>query len=259
MRLHVEELGAGHPVIILHGLFGSGDNWRPQAKHLSEQNRVVLVDLRNHGKSPHGDEMSMAAMATDVEDTLEALGLGRVGILGHSLGGKVAMECVLRNPSNYSGMVVVDIAPRIYPVRHTEIIQGMRAVADAEAGSRREADSVLAAYVKEERVRAFLLKSYDTSSQAVRGWRINIDAVEHEYDQIRGGLSDQLLEASYSGPALFIAGELSDYLQVEDEEAIGRLFPKARFESIAQAGHWVHAEQPDSFLKLLDGFQDAWS
>ena len=259
MRLHVEELGAGHPVIVLHGLFGSGDNWRPQAKHLSEQNRVVLVDLRNHGKSPHGAEMSIAAMATDVEDTLDALGLGRVGILGHSLGGKVAMECVLRNPTSYSGMVVVDIAPKTYPVRHTEILQGMRAVADAKAGSRRDADSVLAEYVTEDRVRAFLLKSYDTSSHGERGWRINIDAVEHEYDHIRGGLSDQVLENTYSGPALFIAGELSDYLQVEDEQAIGKLFPEARFETIAQAGHWVHAEQPAAFLKLLDGFRHAWS
>ncbi len=258
MRLHVEELGDGHPVVILHGLFGSGDNWRPQANHLSKYNHVVLVDLRNHGRSPHRSEMSMQAMACDVEDTVQSLGLERVGILGHSLGGKVAMECVLRNPSAYSGMVVVDIAPRSYPVRHLEIIQGMRAVAGAEPGSRREADSVLAQYVNEARVRAFLLKSYDTSSQGGHGWRINIDAVEHEYEHIRGGLSEGLGDACYYGPTLFIGGELSDYLQVEDQERIRQLFPKAEVETIADAGHWVHAEQPERFLKLIDGFRHAW-
>ncbi|TVR87014.1 MAG: alpha/beta fold hydrolase [Spirochaetaceae bacterium] len=259
MRLHVEELGIGPPVLFLHGLFGSGDNWRPQAKHLSKHNHVVLVDLRNHGRSPHAPEMSLELMASDIEDTVQSLGFDRIGILGHSLGGKVAMECVLRNPSGYSGMVVVDIAPKRYPVRHMEIIHGMRAVAVAEPGSRRDADSVLAEYVSEARVRAFLLKSYDTSSQGVKSWRINIDAVEHEYEHIRGGLSENLGEACYHGPALFIGGELSDYLQPEDHERICQLFPKAQVESIADAGHWVHAEQPERFLKVLDGFRDAWS
>jgi esterase len=259
MRLHAEELGTGSPVVILHGLFGSGDNWRPQAKFLSKRHRVVLVDLRNHGKSPHDPKMSMSAMARDVEDTLEALGLGRVGIVGHSLGGKVAMECALRNPSTYSGIVVVDIAPKTYPVHHAEIVHGMRAVATAEAGSRREADSVLAEYVGEERIRAFLLKSYNSSVQGEKGWRINIDAIEKEYEHIRGGLSESLADAQYSGPTLFIGGEWSDYLQTEDEEDIRQRFPQVMFEVIPQAGHWVHAEQPEAFLKVLNGFRHAWS
>lgn len=258
MRLHVQELGIGSPVVVLHGLFGSGDNWRPLAKQLSEHNRVVLIDLRNHGESPHDLDMSMAAMASDVEETVEALELGQVGILGHSLGGKVAMECALKSPSSYSGVVVVDIAPKTYAVRHTEILQGMRAVADAAAGSRREADEALSNYVREKRVRAFLLKSYDTSSQG-RGWLINVEAIEHEYDHIRGGLSEELCTSQYTGPALFIRGELSDYLQAEDEHNILQLFPKAQFETIPQAGHWVHAEQPESFFQLIDGFRHAWS
>ncbi|MFP4011135.1 MAG: alpha/beta fold hydrolase, partial [Spirochaetaceae bacterium] len=255
---------------VLHGLFGSGDNWRSSARVFSRKARVVLVDMPNHGMSPHTDDMRYPSMAESVRGLIEELGLGGSFVLGHSMGGKAAMALALRHPEVVRGLVVVDIAPRDYPPGHLEIIAGMREVAAASPSSRSEADRILARRVQNSAIRAFLLESLvrggdggaaagdggDGGAGAGAGdggyrWALNIDAIASCYEHLTSWPS---LQGHYEGPALFIAGGRSSYVGPEDTPEIERLFPRARLESIDNAGHWLHVEQRQVFTELVLDF-----
>lgn len=259
--LHYQEIGDGAPLIILHGLFGSGDNWRSIARQLGDQARVFAVDMPNHGNSPHTDDMSYPAMADAVYELIVALDLGSAFVLGHSMGGKAGMALALAHPNAVRGLIVADIAPKSYPQRHHEIIAAMKEVAAATPSSRGEAEEILAKRIPSKSVRAFLLKSLrkrdggnaSQSREADAGyhWALNIDGISECY---AGLTSWPDIDGAYDGPSLFIAGGTSDYVDPEDITDIQRLFPHAVLESIDEAGHWLHVEQRRTFTDLVRGF-----
>lgn len=251
VQLHHRVTGNGEPVILLHGLFGSLDNLNGVARRLAESRQVHALDLRNHGQSPHVSNMSYAAMAGDVLGYMDDQGLARAALLGHSMGGKTAMELALRHPDRVSRLIVADIAPVAYPRHHDSILAGLRAVTPSRIGSRREADAILADHVPELAVRQFLLKNLVRKGPDHFVWRMNLDVIERCYDRLVGG---QDIDASYEGPVLFIKGGDSDYLQNRHRQTVERLFPRARLRVIPGTGHWLHAEKPDLFATLCERF-----
>jgi esterase len=252
LLLEAAEYGAGPPLAILHGLFGSGRNWASIAKRLAERHRVIAFDLRNHGASPRAETMAYAEMAEDVRASLRALGYRRTALLGHSMGGKVAMLAALSDPGSVDRLIVADIAPVAYRPRHLGMVQAMRGLDLAAIGRRAEADAALAASVPDPAERGFLLQNLIFEGGAAR-WRINLEAIEREMSVLVGfpPLSPGTV---YDGPALFIGGGRSDYLRPEHEPEIRRLFPNARIARIPEAGHWLHAETPQAFLDLVEPF-----
>lgn len=255
VRLAAVEYGAGPPVAILHGLFGSGRNWATIARRLAARHRVIALDLRNHGASPWAESMDYGEMAADVLATLAALGCPRAALIGHSMGGKTAMIAALADPATVERLVVVDIAPVVYQPHHLGLVQAMRALDLTAIGRRAEADRRLAAAVPDPAERGFLLQNLIFESGEPPRWRINLDAIERELPAL-GDFPAPPADAAYRGPALFVAGSRSDYVLPADEPEIRRLFPRARLVRIAEAGHWVHAEQPQALLDALAPFLD---
>jgi esterase len=256
VRLAAVEYGEGPPLAILHGLFGSGRNWAGIAQRLAAHHRVIALNLRNHGASPWAETMEYAEMAEDVRATLNASGHRRYALLGHSMGGKVAMMAALGHGAEVERLVVVDIAPACYPPRHLAYVRAMRALDLGAVKRRAEADARLAPAVGEAAERAFLLQNLVFPSAAGGGearWRINLATIERAMPGLSGFPSPPPA-ASYRGPALFVAGGRSDYLRPEHEAEIRRLFPNARIARIADAGHWLHAERPQAFLDIVEPF-----
>ena len=245
--LHHTVEGDGPPLVVAHGLFGSGRNWGAIAGRLSDIRRVVTVDVRNHGESLQSDDHSYAAQAEDLAEVIEAQG-GRADVLGHSMGGKAAMVLALGHPERVASLVVADIAPRAYDHSQREMIEAMRAVDLSAVERRSDADAQLADHVADPAVRAFLLQSLDVAG---RRWRLNLDALDAAMDDLVGWPEP---EGRYDGPALFLRGGASRYVADEDLPAIRRLFPEARVETIADAGHWLHAEAPRPFEAAVRSF-----
>jgi len=252
LSLNAVEYGSGPPLAILHGLFGAGRNWAAIAQRLAERRRVIALDLRNHGASPWADSMNYAEMAEDVRHTLHALGHRRFALLGHSMGGKVAMIAALLHGDEVERLVVADIAPVAYPPRHLGHVKAMRGLDLAGLSRRSEADARLAAAVPDPTERAFLLQNLVFNGPEAR-WRLNFAAIEGEMPAL-AGFPPMAADAAYDGPALFVAGGRSDYLRPEHEPEIRRLFPNAPIERIADSGHWLHAERPKDFLDLVEPF-----
>ncbi len=252
LELAGDEFGAGPPVAILHGLFGSGRNWRSVAEHLATRHRVLTFDLRNHGASPWSDGMSYGEMVEDLRASFRARGIGHAALLGHSMGGKVAMLTALLHPSEVDRLVVVDIAPTANPPTLLAYIRAMRAVDLSGVRRRSEADRQLAAAVPDPAERAFLLQNLLIGEHDAH-WRLNLEAIERGFSQIVD-FPDLPAGAVYPGPALFISGARSNYIQPEHEPEIRRLFRQARIMRIEGAGHWVHAEQPQTFLHTVAPF-----
>lgn len=251
MVLAVSEFGDGRPLVILHGLFGSRDNWHTIANRLADIRRVVTVDLPNHGDSPHIDAFDYDVMAQAVRDTAERLELEGLDLMGHSMGGKAAMRFAQRFPEHVSSLVIVDIAPIDYPTHsHAEIIAGMRAVRLHEVDSRRDADVQMAERIPNKAIRSFLLKNLVRTNDRY-AWRLNIDAIESNYQAIRGYPKDG---KPFEGRSLFIAGERSDYINARAREAIVALVPNAEVSTISGAGHWLHSERQDEFVDRLRKF-----
>ena len=252
LTLAATEIGSGPPLLILHGLFGSGRNWAAIAKALADSRRVISLDLRNHGASPWADGMSYPEMAEDVLAVIRDKQLGRVALLGHSMGGKAAMLAALADPALIERLIVVDVAPVAREPALLAYAQAMEA-ADLSAVTRRaDVESQLAAAVPSAAERAFLLQNLVIEDGKAR-WRINLAAIERAMPEI-AGCPASLPRERYDGPTLFVAGARSDYIRAQDEPAIRRLFPKAEIVRIPGAGHWVHAEAPDKFLAAVTPF-----
>ncbi len=245
------EFGAGRPLVILHGLFGSARNWATVARRLGEDRRAIALDLRNHGGSPWTAEMDYEAMAADLREAVAPL--GRCGVLGHSMGGKAAMTLALLYPGLVERLVVVDIAPVAYSGRsHGDYIRAMKAVDFARVERRAEVEEQLRAGVPDPSLRAFLLQNVVSDEAGLR-WRINLDALGANMEAIMGWPA-ACDGRRYDGPTLFLAGEASDYVRPEHHGRIAALFPRAEIRTIAGAGHWPHAEKPEAFVAELERF-----
>ncbi|MCP5150507.1 MAG: alpha/beta fold hydrolase [Ectothiorhodospiraceae bacterium] len=247
-------LGDGAPLLVLHGLFGSGTNWRTIARRLAERHRVVLVDLRNHGASPHAPEMDYPLMAADVRALLDHLGLQRAALLGHSMGGKTAMRLALETPDRVERLCVVDIAPAPSNQDHQPVLAVLQALDLATIRRRADADVALSGSLPDPALRAFLLQNLVLATDGAR-WRIDLEAIAGNHAALTG-FPDPPAGATYRGPTLFVRGARSDYLQPAHEPAIRALFPRAEMRAVAGAGHWVHAEQPVAFLETVLPFLD---
>jgi pimeloyl-ACP methyl ester carboxylesterase len=252
MKLPVTSYGeSGTPVVVMHGLFGSGRNWMTAARRLAASHRVFAFDLRNHGTSEHVPTMTYPEMAEDVRETIEALGVGPVALVGHSMGGKTAMLTALTHPEVVERLVVVDAAPVSYPPQFEQYSQAMRGADLSNIQRRAEVDAQLADAVPTPGTRAFLLQNLILDDQGAR-WRPNLEVIEASLPQISGWPDG--ITGSYDGPTLFIYGGKSDYVQQDHRAAIEALFPQIRYEVVAEAGHWVHAERLDDFLAVLTPF-----
>ena len=245
---------AGTPVVILHGLLGSARNWTRIGKELAGTHRVFALDLRNHGRSPWAATMSFDDMAGDVAAFVEDRGLGPVALIGHSLGGKVAMRLALTRPDLVQRLVVVDVAPVAYANTFGPFVEAMRRVDLAALPRRADADVQLHSAVPDAALRNFLLQNL-VKTDAGFVWRVNLEALAANMDELLG-FPAPASDAAYLGPTLFIAGGRSRYIQPEHRPLIARLFPNAEHVVIADAGHWPHAERPAEFLTHVRQFLD---
>lgn len=242
---------SGVPVLVLHGLFGSLSNWGWHCKQLAQQYAVYGVDLRNHGDSPHSDQLDYQVMADDVRELIVRLGLKYCCIVGHSMGGKVAMQLALNFPDLVEKLVIVDIAPVSYPEnadRHMCVLAGMDAVKLNEIKSRAEAEVTLRDYISEEATRKFLLTNLVRNKKGLFEWRLHKDSIRENHANLRAELT---ATKSFFKPVLFVKGSLSPYIKSEHEGQIKEFFPAASVKLIMDAGHWLHAEQPQALQKIL--------
>jgi pimeloyl-ACP methyl ester carboxylesterase len=246
------ESGDGKPVAILHGLFGAGRNWTGIARRLAARYRVIAFDLRNHGASGWADTMGYAEMAEDVRVAMLARGHHRYALLGHSMGGKVAMTAALADAAAINRLIVVDIAPVAYAIPYRTYLQAMRRLDLAAVTRRGDADRRLAETVPDRAERGFLLQSLVFADGGPR-WQLNLAALESAMPTL-AGFPALPPTKTYEGPTLFIAGGKSGYLRPEHEAAVRSRFPNARLTRIDDAGHWVHVERADAFLSLAEAF-----
>jgi pimeloyl-ACP methyl ester carboxylesterase len=253
LALHAAETGKGPPLVILHGLFGSGGNWTTVARRLAATHRVIVADLRNHGASPHAEPMDYPSMAADVAALIEARAGGRAAVIGHSMGGKVAMWLTLTRPALVERLVVVDVAPVSYRPTLRAYAAAMRAV-PLRAGMRRaEADAALAPAVADPAERAFLVQNLRFDADSAPEWRLNLRTIEAAVPTI-SAFPDPADGARYDGPVLVVSGERSGYVRAGHHATTLRLFPRAAFVVVPGAGHWVHAEAPEPFLRAVEPF-----
>ncbi|GAB2532428.1 alpha/beta fold hydrolase [Spirosoma aerophilum] len=253
MKLFFRQTGeTGPAIVILHGLFGSSDNWLTISKTIAALGyRVFLIDQRNHGQSPRADDQDYQNMAADLHEFLIDHQIEQPILVGHSMGGKTVMQYAMSYPHSFDKLVVVDIAPKFYPIHHAELIRGLKAINLLGIKSRTEADAVLQAYEPILSVRQFLLKNLYRNDQGVFDWRLNIPVIERELH----GIGEELTNPSIvNDPTLFIRGSESPYILDEDIPNIKRIFPNARIETIQGVGHWVQAEKPAEFVDMLMTF-----
>lgn len=250
VELHVETHGDGPDVVVLHGLFGAGRNWLTVARRMSERYRFHLVDLRNHGRSPHHPSMTYSDMTDDVVRLADRLGLDGYTLVGHSMGGKAAMTLALNTHEKLERLVCVDIAPVSYPDRFVEMIAAMRALDLDGIRRRNDADSALESAIPERTVRQFILQNL-TFSNGQASWRANLAALADQMPYILGPLP-VASDARSDIDTWFIRGEHSDRIRPEHHALIKRLFPDHRIETVGGGGHWPHAEAPGAFLDLFE-------
>lgn len=252
MELHVRRYGErGAPLVILHGLLGSAQNWHTIAQKFAEGFRVLVPDLRNHGHSPHGPH-SVAAMRDDLLALMDAEDVEGAFVLGHSMGGLVAMECAFRAPDRLSGLIVEDMAPQTRTESMAWIFEALQNLDLSKVDRREDADALLADAIQEPGVRQFVLQNLKRQPDGGYGWRCNLPEL-HRY--VASGERLELSEQDrYTGPTLFVGGETSDYRLVEKEASLRRHFPELRLEMIPDASHWVHFDQPEAFVRVVGAF-----
>ncbi len=258
MELFYRKTGeTGEPLIILHGLYGSGDNWMSIARSLSEKFQVYLVDQRNHGRSPHGEEMDYDTLTEDLNEFIDNHSLKKVNIIGHSMGGKTAMWFTAKYPEKVKKLVVVDVAPGKYDSTspnvetHKKIIKALKSTDPSNAKSRKELDMQFAKMINNLQLRMFLLKNIERKENGTYHWRINVESIEKNIANIMGGIPDTNI--SIDKPVLFLKGELSNYITENDIPLIKKIFSNSQIVNIPNAGHWLHARQPELFTtKVLE-------
>lgn len=251
MTLNYKEFGQGEPLIILHGLFGTLDNWQTLAKRFAEHNMVFIVDQRNHGKSPHVPEHSYALMAEDLREFMESNYMYKAHILGHSMGGKAAMKFALTYPDMVDKLTIVDISPRANKGGHEAIFNALFSLDLDKIENRKAADLQLQDLIPDFGIRQFLLKNITRKKEGGYRWKMNLSALHTHYQEI---LAETTGDEIFEGESLFIRGEKSNYVLDSDMAQILEYFPAAQLETVADAGHWVHAEQPEKLFQLVSKF-----
>ena len=249
--LHSKILGEGKPLIILHGLFGMLDNWQALAKEFACFFETHIVDLRNHGRSFHANQHNYEVMTEDLLSYLNAYNLDEVSLIGHSMGGKAAMNFACIYPDRVEKLVVVDISPKYYPPHHQEILSGLKAVDRSNLTSRKDADQILSQYFSESAMRQFLLKNLYWRSSTELTFKFNLEVLSDQIENVGQALYTNAL---FDRPTLFIAGQSSNYIKETDVELIESHFPDFEIVEILKSGHWVHAENPDQFFDKVSRF-----
>ena len=250
MILNYKILGSGKPIIIMHGLMGMLDNWQAPARLLEDDFQCILVDMRNHGHSPKSMEHNYSVMVDDVIHLMDHLNLNEAIILGHSMGGKVAIKLAQEHPNRVSKLIVADIGPKFYPVHHQDVLAALREVPVEKLDLRTEAESYMLKHLSEPNVRQFLMKSLYRAERGSFAWRFNLDAIEQNIEQVGKALE----ELDFEGETLFIRGGNSNYILDEDWPDIKLLFPNAYLATIDGAGHWLHAEKSNEFVDAVKDF-----
>ncbi|HPE33664.1 MAG TPA: alpha/beta fold hydrolase [Bacteroidales bacterium] len=253
MELFYRHYGKGQPLIILHGIFGVSDNWVTFAKEMSENYEIFIPDQRNHGHSQHHPTHNYFAMCADLQEFIQQNTIQNPIILGHSMGGKVAMHFALEHPDKLKALIVADISLRTYQRRyqHLNMIDAMLGVDFNKAASRQEIEEQLKPHIKEDRIRLFAMKNLYRRQRGQFAWRLNLEAINLNMDEIFEGIHS---DKTFEKPTLFIRGGKSDYVKYEDYDQIYRNFPKAVIKTIENAGHWIHSDEPDTFRNMVREF-----
>lgn len=242
MKLVFKKMGEGEPLVILHGLFGSSDNWQTLGREFAKDFTVYLVDQRNHGHSPHSDEFSYELMAQDLKEFFTDQNIEEATILGHSMGGKTAMRFAQRYPENVKKLVVADMGVKAYPAHHEDILDAFYSLDLEFLESRKDAEAVMKPRIPNFSVRQFILKNLYRKSKTEFAWRVNFPVVEDNMDDILAALPRNVVDK----PVLFLYGEKSQYIEKSDFDNIREIFPLAKFASLP-TGHWMHAEDGQGF------------
>jgi esterase len=251
IELNYKEFGQGNPVIILHGLFGTLDNWQTIGRQLGEHFNVYTIDQRNHGRSPHTDDFNYTILANDLQYFMESHWIYKAHIVGHSMGGKTAMKFAIQYPDMVDKLVILDIAPKNYAGGHEEILDTLNAIDLNKIQDRKEAEALMMERIPTFGTRQFLLKNLtrNAETQAFE-WKMNLPVLQKEYQHILGNISD----GKYDGETLFVRGRNSDYIQDAEIDDINKYFPNMTLETIEDAGHWIHADQPKVLLDMVQQF-----
>jgi len=252
MKLSFRKLGSGKPLFILHGLFGSSDNWQTLGKQFAENFTVYFIDQRNHGRSPHSPEHNYELMAEDLLELMEAENLDKVMLLGHSMGGKTAMYFAINHPEKVEKMVVVDISPKKYPITNKDIIEALEKVNLAEVKSRKEVEEILSQDIKNYGTMQFLLKNLYWEDSQKLAWRFNLEALKNNIARV--GELTPMPSQPLQIPVLFVKGEKSDHIVSTDNTLINAMFAHAEIATIPDAGHWTHADKPIEFFTIINNF-----
>lgn len=250
MELNYRQLGQGAPLVILHGLFGYSDNWQTQAKKFAAYFEVTLIDLRNHGHSPWSDIFTYAAMVQDLHELFAKLDMHQPILLGHSMGGKLAMHYDHAYPGFIKKLIVVDMGVKAYPPHHAHILAAIHAIDLSKLSARSQAEAILKSFVDSDGIRQFLLKNLYWEDKGKLAWRVNFPVLEASMPEILRKLPEQ---ESFT-TALFIRGLLSNYILDEDISTLEAYYPDIQVASVPDAGHWVHAEAPEAFLDAVLSF-----
>ncbi len=251
MKLHYRKLGdQGEPLFIIHGLFGSSDNWQTLAKKFAEHFQVYLIDQRNHGRSPHSIEFDYDLMVSDLSELVDDLQLDKVNIIGHSMGGKTAIGFAAEFEEHIDKLIVVDISHKQYPRHHDQILKGLQSINLNVINSRSKADDQLKQYIDDISVRQFLLKNLYWIEKGKLEWRMNVPVLANEIDKI----IEEIYFSEIESETLFIRGEMSNYILESDYEEIGRKFSNSSIYTVKNAGHWIHAEAPKEFYEVCLNF-----
>ena len=255
LELNYKTFGQGDPIVILHGLFGMLDNWQTLGKQLAEDHAVYLVDQRNHGRSPFANETNYPLMADDLKHFLESHWMFKANVIGHSMGGKTAMQFAIHHPEMVEKLIVIDIAPKVYTGKHHLLFDALMDLDLFSVESRKEADEYLQETISDFGLRQFLLKNLSSvrNGPGYR-WKMNLPVIYDHYEDI---LSPPELDASFEGETLFVRGERSDYIKESDFELIREWFPNSQIVTIADAGHWVHADAPEDLMQVMRDFLEA--
>src|SRR5690242_798413 len=251
MRLHHEVQGDGRPLVILHGFLGSSENWRAMRKLFATTYKVFSVDQRNHGSSPHSSTMNYEVMTEDLREFLAEQGLSEVFLLGHSMGGKVAMQFASESPEAIEKLVILDIGPKAYPPAHRPLLQAMQNLELNGLKTYGEAEAGLGGTISDAPLRKFVVKNLMRDRNGEFQWRIGLDSLAANYDQL---IEAPAILNSFDKPTCFIRGGLSRFIEDQDFAAIRKYFPRAEFHTVPTAGHWVHIDAPEEFYRIVDEY-----